>query len=94
MGGKKSNSFAHTSHTNTNRYTWLHQQTKKKKKSSSPNKADMFWKILSNSGVTAGLFSKVTNLYDERMGEGKRAGGKRGEEKECKAGNKTENEGS
>lgn len=35
-----------------------------KHSSCSPNSADMFWKILSSSGVTAGLFSKVTNLYD------------------------------
>lgn len=27
-----------------------------------PNKADMFWKIRSSSGVIAGQFSKVTNL--------------------------------
>lgn len=27
-----------------------------------PNKADMFWKIRSSSGVMAGQFSKVTNL--------------------------------
>lgn len=33
-----------------------------------PNKADMFWKILSSSGVMAGLFSKVTNLWDEGSG--------------------------
>lgn len=37
-----------------------------------PNKADMFWKIRSSSGVIAGLFSKVTNLEDDRKrGEGK-----------------------
>lgn len=34
---------------------------------SSPSRADMFWKILSSSGVMAGLFSKVTNLCDQRQ---------------------------
>lgn len=42
------------------------QQTKKHHVSS-PSKADMFWKILSSSGVMAGLFSKVTNLHDDMM---------------------------
>ncbi len=46
----------------------------------SPNKADMFWKILSNSGVMAGLFSKVTNLQSER--EGKRRTGRKKSKKE------------
>lgn len=32
----------------------------------SPIKADMFWKIRNSSGVMAGLFSKVTNLHNER----------------------------
>lgn len=34
-----------------------------------PSKADMFWNILSSSGVIAGLFSKVTNLSRERETE-------------------------
>lgn len=50
----------------------LHTHTKKFHVRS-PNKADMFWKILSSSGVIAGLFSKVTNLHDKRgWGAGRR----------------------
>lgn len=52
---------------------------------SSPSKADMFWKILSSSGVTAGLFSKVTNLHNER--EGRKKSRHRGKGKRKRRGN-------
>lgn len=55
---------------------------------SSPSNADMFWKILSSSGVIAGLFSKVTNLHYERKEE---EGGEGGRGKEGKQIKKTEN---
>lgn len=40
----------------------LHTETVKKSSACLPNKADMFWKSLSSSGVMAGLFSNVTSL--------------------------------
>lgn len=55
-------------------YTHVHSGTYKQIKEcdeSLPSRAGMFWKILSSSGVIAGLFSNVTNLQDERKGEGK-----------------------
>lgn len=46
----------------------------------------MFWKILSSSGVMAGLFSKVTNLQDgggqTKEGEKKRKLERNAENKE------------
>lgn len=40
----------------------MHQETVKESSACLPNKADMFWKSLSSSGVMAGLFSNVTSL--------------------------------
>lgn len=59
------------------------QQTKKHHVSS-PSKADMFWKILSSSGVMAGLFSKVTNLHDDMMMRGRQGQSNEMREKEKK----------
>lgn len=55
-----------------------------KKHVSSPSKADMFWKILSSSGVMAGLFSKVTNLHDDMMMRGRQGQSNEMREKEQK----------
>lgn len=40
----------------------LHTETVKASSACLPNKADMFWKSRSSSGVMAGLFSNVTSL--------------------------------
>lgn len=40
----------------------MHTETVKKSSACLPNKADMFWKSLSSSGVMAGLFSNVASL--------------------------------
>lgn len=48
----------------------MHTATVKESAACLPNKADMFWKSLSSSGVIAGLFSNVTSLRRDGGGNG------------------------